>query len=159
MHAKSLQLCPTLFDPIDCSLPGSSVHGILQERILEWVALPSSRGSSRPRDSTHISYVFCTGRRILYHQCHLGSLRNFRYHELIFFSIAYIFFREKYIYIFLSQRISDLMEAPSIGSLAFIDRNYTQIAMDRTTWMIQKWWNTYLKSKSNTCFDACVVLI
>ena len=67
MHAKSLQLCPTLFDPIDCSLPGSSVHGILQERILEWVALPSSRGSSRPRDSTHISYVFCTGRRILYH--------------------------------------------------------------------------------------------
>ena len=46
--AKSLQLCPTLCDPMDYSLPGSSVHGILQTRILEWVAMPSSRGSSRP---------------------------------------------------------------------------------------------------------------
>ena len=40
------QLCPTLCDPVDCSPPGSSVHGILQVRILEWVARPSSRGSS-----------------------------------------------------------------------------------------------------------------
>ena len=47
--AKSLQLCPTLCDPIDYSPPGFSVHGILQERILEWVAMPSSRESSRPR--------------------------------------------------------------------------------------------------------------
>ena len=42
MHVKSLQLCPTLCDPVDCSPPGSSVHGILQARILEWVAMPSS---------------------------------------------------------------------------------------------------------------------
>ena len=48
--AKSLQSCPTLCDPVDCSLPGSSVHGILRARILEWVAILSSRGSSRPRD-------------------------------------------------------------------------------------------------------------
>ena len=41
MHAKSLQLCPTLCDPMDCSPPGSSVHGILQSRILAWVAMPS----------------------------------------------------------------------------------------------------------------------
>ena len=41
-----LQSCPTLWDPIDCNLPGSSVHGILQARILEWVAIPFSRGSS-----------------------------------------------------------------------------------------------------------------
>ena len=46
--AKSLQLCLTLCDPMDCSPPGSSVHGILQSRILEWVAIPFSRGSSRP---------------------------------------------------------------------------------------------------------------
>ena len=46
MHAKSLKLCPTLCDPMDCSLPGSSVHGILQARTLEWVAMPSSRGST-----------------------------------------------------------------------------------------------------------------
>ena len=44
------QSCPALCDPVDCSPPGSSVHGILQARILEWVALPSSRGSSQPRD-------------------------------------------------------------------------------------------------------------
>ena len=49
-------------DSLDCSPPGSSVHGILQARILEWVAVPSSQGSSRPRDRTHISYVSCIGR-------------------------------------------------------------------------------------------------
>ena len=47
--------------------PGSSVHGILQARILEWVAMPSSRGSSQPRDRTSISYVSCIGRWVLYH--------------------------------------------------------------------------------------------
>ena len=46
MSAKMLQLCPTLCDPVDCSLPGSSVHGILWARIQEWVARPSSRGST-----------------------------------------------------------------------------------------------------------------
>ena len=46
--AKSLQLCLTLCDPMVCSLPGSSVHGIFQARILEWVAMPSSRGLSHP---------------------------------------------------------------------------------------------------------------
>ena len=50
MCAKSLLSCPTLCDPMDCSLPGSSVHGILQARILEWDTVPSSRGSSGPRD-------------------------------------------------------------------------------------------------------------
>ena len=51
---KSLQSCPTLCDPMDCSPPGSSVHEILQLRILEWVAIFSSRGSSRTRDQTWI---------------------------------------------------------------------------------------------------------
>ena len=46
MRAKSLQSCPILCDPIDYSPPGFSVHGILQARILEWVAMPSSRGSA-----------------------------------------------------------------------------------------------------------------
>ena len=48
--------------PIDYSPPGSSIHGILQARILGWVAMPSSRRSSRPRDQTRVSYVSCTGR-------------------------------------------------------------------------------------------------
>ena len=73
MHAKSLQLCLTLCNPMDCSPPGSSVLGILQTRILEWVAMPSSRGSSQPRDLTCVSYVSCISRRVLYHQHHLGS--------------------------------------------------------------------------------------
>ena len=51
------QLCPTLCDPTDCSPPGSSVHGILQARLLEWVAVPFSRGSSRPRDRTQVSRI------------------------------------------------------------------------------------------------------
>ena len=55
MHAKSLELRLTLCDPIDYSLPGFSVLGILQARILEWVARPSSMGSSQLRDKTHIS--------------------------------------------------------------------------------------------------------
>ena len=54
------QLCPTLCDPVDCSPPGCSVHGILPARILEWVGIPFSRGSSQPRDLTLVS---CTAGR------------------------------------------------------------------------------------------------
>ena len=65
--AKSLQSCLTLCDSMNCSPPGSSVHGILQARILEWVEVPFSRGSSWPRDQTQVSYVSCIGSQILYH--------------------------------------------------------------------------------------------
>ena len=65
--AKSLQLYPTLCHPAGCSPPGSSVHGILQARMLEWVPMPSSRGSSRLRNWTHISYVSCQCRRLAPH--------------------------------------------------------------------------------------------
>ena len=57
MHAKSLQLCPTLCDPLDCSPSGSSVHGILWAWILEWVTMPFSKGSSQPRDQTQVSHI------------------------------------------------------------------------------------------------------
>ena len=53
--------CLTLCYPVDCSLPGSSVHGIPQTRVLEWVAISFSRGSSRPRDRTWVSHI--AGRR------------------------------------------------------------------------------------------------
>ena len=53
VHAHA-QLCSTLCDPMDCSPLGSSVHGIFQARILEWVAICYSRGSSQPRDQTHL---------------------------------------------------------------------------------------------------------
>ena len=51
------QLCLTLFHPMDCSMPGSSVHGISQAEILEWVAIPFSRGSSQPRDGIWVSWI------------------------------------------------------------------------------------------------------
>ena len=63
MHAKLLQLCLTLWNPVDCSLPGSSVHVILHARILEWVA---TRGSSRPKDGTLVSYISFIVRQVLY---------------------------------------------------------------------------------------------
>ena len=61
------QLCLTLYNPLDCSPPGSSVHEISQTRILEWVAISYSRGSSWPRDQTLVSHISCISRRILYH--------------------------------------------------------------------------------------------
>ena len=76
MRAKLLQLCLTLCDPMDCSCPGCSVQGIFQAKILEWVAMASSRGSSRPGDGTTASYVSCIGRWVLYHEQHLGSPIN-----------------------------------------------------------------------------------
>ena len=65
MRAQLLQSCLILCSPMDCSLPGFSVHGILQARILEWVAVPSSRGLSQPRDQTRVlCLLHCQG--ILY---------------------------------------------------------------------------------------------
>ena len=55
------QSCPTLCDPMDCSLSGSSVHEIFQARVLEWIAISFSRGSSRPRNRTWVSCI--AGRR------------------------------------------------------------------------------------------------
>ena len=62
VKVKVAQSCLTLCDPKDYT-----AHGILQARILEWVAISTFRGSSQPRDRTHISYVSCTGKQVLYH--------------------------------------------------------------------------------------------
>ena len=70
MSVKLLQSCLTLCDPMDCSPPGSSVQGILWEKILEWVAVPES---SRSRDWTLVSYVSSFGMWALYHSRHLGN--------------------------------------------------------------------------------------
>ena len=67
VHVQLLQSCLTFCNPMDCCLPGSYVHGIIPARILEWVAMPSFRGSFQPRDQTHISCGSFTGRQILYH--------------------------------------------------------------------------------------------
>ena len=83
-HSKSdyirtcvyVQSCPTLCDPLDCNLPGSSVHGILQARILEWVAISSFRGFSWPRNWTCISFYSWIGKWILLPLRHLGSPKS-----------------------------------------------------------------------------------
>ena len=67
------QSCLTLCGPMDCSLPGSSVHENFQTRTLEWVAISYSRGFSQPRNWTCVSRVSCNGRWVLYHKCHLGT--------------------------------------------------------------------------------------
>ena len=82
MHAKSLHSCLTLCDSLDCGPPGSSVSGISQARILEWVTMPSCRGSSQSRDQTHVSYFSCIGRQVLYHWRHLGSPVYVYYEEV-----------------------------------------------------------------------------
>ena len=64
MCANSLQSCPTLSDTMDCSPPGSSVHGIPRARVLEWVAVSFSRGSSQPRDWSQVSSVSCIDRQV-----------------------------------------------------------------------------------------------
>ena len=76
-ESEVAQSCLTLFDPMDCSLPGSSLHGILQARVLEWVAISFSRGSSRPRDRTWVSLI--PGRRF-----NLWATREACYYLLIF---------------------------------------------------------------------------
>ena len=72
VRVQSLSRVQHLCDPMNYSLPGSSVHGIFQERVLEWVVISSFRGSSQPRHPTHFSHVSCTGRKILC-PCPLGS--------------------------------------------------------------------------------------
>ena len=62
-----LSLVRLFCNPLDCSLPCFSVHGIFRARVLEWVARPSSRGSSLSKDGTRVSYVSCFGRWFLYH--------------------------------------------------------------------------------------------
>ena len=70
LNSFSLTVC----NPMDCSPPGVSVHGILQAKIVEWVAISFSRGSSLPRNQTNISYVSCIDEQVLYHQPHLENL-------------------------------------------------------------------------------------
>ena len=69
------QSCPTLCHPVDCNLPGCLSMGSSRQEY--WSGF--SRGSSQPRDRTHVSCISCTGRWILYHWCHLGSPRLLRW--------------------------------------------------------------------------------
>ena len=73
-ESEVVQSCLTLWDPMDCSPPGSSIHGIFQARVLEWVVISLSRGSSLPRDRTRVSRIVS---RHFYHLSHQGSKFHF----------------------------------------------------------------------------------
>ena len=79
------QLCLTLCNLKDCRSPGSSIHGIVQARMLEWITISFSRGSSPPRDQTCVS---CRDRHILYHWVTRGALMTFRFSSLLCKSTA-----------------------------------------------------------------------
>ena len=72
--------------PMDCSLPGSSIHEHFQARILEWITISYSSGSYHPRDRTHVSCVFCIGRRSLYHWATSGKDININRLSVLKFS-------------------------------------------------------------------------
>ena len=82
-----IQTCLSLCDPLDCNPPGSSVHGILQARVLEWVATPSSRGSSQLRDWTQVS---CITGRFFTIWAYMGkeSEKEYTYHFLYTWNIV-----------------------------------------------------------------------
>jgi len=75
MHVCA-QSCVTLCNSMDCSPPGSSVHGIFQSRIQAWIAISSSRGSSQPRDQTRLSCISSIGRQILYQLGYQSKVKN-----------------------------------------------------------------------------------
>jgi len=87
---KVAQSCSTLCDPMDCFLPVSSVHGILQARLLEWVAISFSRGSSQPRDQTQVSciaggfFTVWTTREVKFSESHLFSVTGCCLFEYVF---------------------------------------------------------------------------
>ena len=127
MQAEFLQSCPTLCDPMDYSPPGSSVPGILQARILEWEFMPSSRRSSWPRDQTHVSYVSCIGRQIIYHWDHLGSLGTLMKVKVIQLCLTLCDLMDYTVYGILHARILEWAAVPfSRGSSQ--SRNQTQVS-------------------------------
>ena len=89
--SKVAQLCLTLCDPMDCSLPGSSVHGIFQAIVLEWIAISFSRGSSQPRDRTRVSSI--VEMLTLYRLSHQGS------HYVSVFKYNFIHLKKQWLHI------------------------------------------------------------
>ena len=110
------QLCLTLCSPMDCSLPDSSVHGISQARVLEWVAISSFRRSSWLRDQTPISYVSCISRWILY-PCATWEALIFNY----MYAISWICWSINIVYSFYQDRpLSDCQISPISDSACYI---------------------------------------
>ena len=150
---KSPQLCLTLCDPMDCSPPGSSAHGISRARILEWAAMPSSRGSSWPRDWIRGSYVSCTGRQVLYHQWPLWRRHVQEEHFILIFD-----FQSKFL-IFQSNLQSRRFAREYVTSLHSFDKLILILAvklsrkLKKVTGKFHSWWLS-LKSQLLLCLST-----
>ena len=90
-ESEFAQSCPTLCNPMECSPPGSGIHGVFQARVLEWVAISFSRGSSQPRDRTWVSHTL--GRRF-YHLSHQGSPQYLNIFAIIYVLASVHFIRD-----------------------------------------------------------------
>ena len=130
------QLCPTLCDSMDGSLPGSSIHGIFQARTFGWVAISYSRGSSPPRDWTHVSCIFCIDRQILYHcancEVPLRGYHDFNY-RFSFSSITgnfCFFFNYFFFFNFIFKHYNIVLVLPNI------EMNPPQVYMCSPSWTL-----------------------
>ena len=113
---KVTQSCPTLCNPMDCRLPGSSVHGIFQARVLEWVAFPFSRRSSQPRDRTWVSCI--VGSFTTWTTGLAGNYLLLRMTKNVFFSDNR---RHKYWYINTSEKHTLVIDLWDLSSLTRIE--------------------------------------
>ena len=121
------KLCPTLCNPVNCSPPGSSVHGILQVRILECVTIPFSRGTF-PTQGSNLGLLNC--KQILYHLSHQGSLTLDRGQHLIHQSVNRYFMESLCLLSSLTQRMDTLRVFNS--STKFCSEGYPQIRPPHT---------------------------
>ena len=115
-ESEVAQSCPTLYDPMDCSIPGSSIHGIFQARVLEWVAISFSRGSSQPRDRTWVSHI--AGRRFTVWATREASLEPVSYNQKCNWASAFV--------------TCCTMERPNTKSMVFYKEK--QVLLDRGVW-------------------------
>ena len=105
------ELCPTLCDPMDCSPPCSSVHGIPQVRILQWVAMPSSRGSSWPRDQITVSVSPVLAGRFLTIEPSGKPLRTVCLHKLLRILLGTVSITNSYLPFWLHPSLSPQLQA------------------------------------------------
>jgi len=132
------QSCLTFCDPMDCSLPGSTVHGILQAGILEQVVISFSKGSSQPRFQTHNSCVSFIGRPILYqlsHQVYKVSMKLFQYLSILGIEFFTVWANKES-----ACNVGDLSSVPGLGRSPGVRNSkpfqysFLENSMDRGAW-------------------------
>ena len=133
MHAKLLQLCSNLCDPMDHSLPDFSVHKMLQAEILGWAAIPFSRGSSWPRDWPTPLMPTCIGRQILYH---LSPQRLLETKLKIWQHIA-IVWKKKIVLQIYRNKIGMKIINFALWQLYIVYTNYAAIEIQEREWKIK----------------------